>query len=133
MSYTHTWGLTFKSGGQTVSTTTEVVTSTGEANIEEMIPINADDYKINIAIDISVLKSIFLLASQDMDLYTNHDHDASPDHHIILKANQALRWTINSSNASPFAADPSDVVDIRVIGGATAGTLQIWTLQDATP
>jgi hypothetical protein len=133
VAYTHTWGLTFKSGGQSVSTTTETVTSSGEANIDEAIPMNADDYKINLAIDISVLKSIFILASKDMDLYTNHDHDDSPDHHIVLKADQALRWTVNSSNASPFALDASDVVDIRVVGGAVAGTLQIWTLQDATP
>ena len=132
MAYTHTWGLTFKSGGQSVSSTTEVVSSSGEANITESIPDNADDYKINLAIDISVLKSIFMLASVDMELYTNADHDGAFAHHISLKAGQALRWTINSAEASPFADDPADVVDVRVIS-ADPGTLQIWTLQDATP
>lgn len=132
MAFKHTWGLTFKSGGQSVSTTTEEVTASAEANIIETIPDNADDYKINMAIDISVLKSIFMLASVDMELYTNADHDAAFDHHISLKAGQALRWTVNSVEASPFAADASDVVDIRVTS-ADPGTLQIWTLQDGTP
>ena len=133
MAYTHTWGLNFKSGGQSVSTTTEEVTSSGEANISETIAMNADDLVIHLAIDISVLKSIFMLASKDMELYTNADHDGAYDHHISLKAGQALRWTVNSVEASPFAGDASDVVDIRVTNGAVAGTLQIWTLQDATP
>ena len=132
MAFTHTWGLTFRSGGQSVSSTTETVTSSGEANISESIPDNADDYKINIAIDISTLKSIFMLASVDMELYTNADHDGAFDHHISLKAGQALRWTENSVEASPFAGDASDVVDVRVTS-ADPGTLQIWTLQDGTP
>jgi hypothetical protein len=132
MAFKHTWGLTFKSGGQSVSSTTEEVTASAEANISESIPDNADDYKINMAIDISVLKSIFMLASVDMELYTNADHDGAYDHHISLKAGQALRWTTNSVNASPFAGDASDVVDIRVTS-ADPGTLQIWTLQDGTP
>ena len=132
MSFKHTWGLTFKSGGQSVSSTTEEVTASAEANISETIPDNADDFKINMAIDISVLKSIFMLASVDMELYTNADHDAAFDHHISLKAGQALRWTVNSVEASPFAGDASDVVDIRVTS-SDPGTLQIWTLQDGTP
>lgn len=132
MAFTHTWGLTFRSGGQSVSSTTETVTSSGEANISESIPDNADDYKINIAIDISTLKSIFMLASVDMELYTNADHDGAFDHHISLSAGQPLRWTTNSVEASPFAGDASDVVDVRVTS-SDPGTLQIWTLQDGTP
>jgi hypothetical protein len=133
MAYTHTWGLSFKSGGQSVSTTTEVVTSSGEANISETIAMNADNVVINMAIDVSALKSIFLLAEKNMTLATNDDLDGSPDHTIVLVAGQALRWTVNSSNASPFADSATDVVDIRVTNGAVAGNLQIWTLQDATP
>src|ERR1041385_2599870 len=132
MAFKHTWGLTFKSGGQSVSSTSEEVTASAEANISESIPDNADDYKINMAIDISTLKSIFMLATVDMELYTNADHDGAFDHHISLKAGQALRWTINSVEASPFADDASDVVDVRVTS-ADPGTLQIWTLQDGTP
>jgi hypothetical protein len=133
LAYTHTWGLTFRSGGQSVSSTTETVTASGEANISETIPLDSEDFVINMAIDISVLKSIFMLASKDMTLYTNDDHDGTPAHTIELKAGQALRWTVNSAEASPFAADPADVTDVRVTNVGAAGTLQIWTLQDATP
>ena len=132
MAFKHTWGLTFKSGGQSVSSTTEEVTASAEANISESIPDNADDYVINMAIDISTLKSIFMLATVDMELYTNADHDGAFDHHISLKAGQALRWTVNSVEASPFAGDATDVSDVRVTS-ADPGTLQIWTLQDGTP
>jgi hypothetical protein len=133
MAYTHVWGLNFKSGGQSVSTTTETVSSSGEANISETIPEDATNFVINMAIDISVLKSIFMLASKDMTLYTNDDSGGAPDHTIVLKAGQALRWTENSVEASPFAADATDVTDVRVTLVGAAGTLQIWTLQDATP
>src|SRR5215208_7427141 len=133
MAYTHTWGLTFRSGGQSVSSTTEAVSASGEANISETIPMNADNFVINLGIDISVLKSIFMLASTNMTLATNDDLDGSPDHTVTLVAGQQLKWTINSSNASPFAGDVTDVSDVRVTNGAVAGTLQIWTLQDATP
>lgn len=132
MAFKHTWGLTFKSGGQSVSSTTEEVTASAESNISESIPDNADDYVINMSIDISTLKSIFMLASVDMELYTNADHDGAFDHHISLKAGQALRWTVNSVEASPFADDATDVSDVRVTS-SDPGTLQIWTLQDGTP
>lgn len=132
MAFKHTWELTFKSGGQSVSSTTEEVTASAESNISESIPDNADDYVINMSIDISTLKSIFMLASVDMELYTNADHDGAFDHHISLKAGQALRWTVNSDEASPFAGDVTDVSDVRVTS-SDPGTLQIWTLQDGTP
>ena len=132
MAFTHTWGLTFRSGGQSVSSTTETVTANAEANIDESIPDNSANYVINMSIDISTLKSIFMLASVDMTLNTNDDSGGSPAHTIELSAGQALRWTVNSVEASPFAADAADVVDIRVTS-ADPGTLKIWTLQDGTP
>ncbi len=132
MAFTHTWGLSFRSGGQSVSSTTEVVTSSGESNISESIPDNASNYVINMAIDISVLKSVFMLASVDMTLCTNDNLLGAPDHTIELTAGLPLRWTVNSVEASPFAGDATDVTDVRVTSG-DPGTLQIWTLQDATP
>jgi hypothetical protein len=132
MAYEHEFVTAFARDDASVSTTTETVTSSGEANISESIGINADDVQVNLAIDVSALKSIFMLASTNMTISTNNDHDGAFDDQIFLIAGRPLIWTNTSYFDSPFASTV-DVAFIRVVNGGVAGTLQICALQDATP
>lgn len=133
MSYTHTWEQTFTRGNDSGASTTETVSASGEANIVETIGLNASNFLINLAIDISVLKSIYMLCTKDCTIYTNDVSGGSPDHTITLSAGIPYRWTTASPGASPFALDASDVTKIYVTAAGAAGTLTINTLQDATP
>lgn len=133
MAFTHTWEQTFQRGGDSGASTTETVTSSGEANITETIGLDAANFLINLAIDISVLKSIYMLCTKNATIYTNDVSGGSPDHTISLVAGVPYRWTINSPGASPFAGDASDVTKIYVTAAGASGTLTINTLQDATP
>jgi hypothetical protein len=130
VSYSHSWDLTFSRGDASISSTSEDVTGSAEANIDETIALNATDFLINIAIDVSALKSIFILGSKAMTIKTNDSAD--PDDTITLAAGVPFRWTSTSPFASPFASTV-DVTKIYVTGAGASGTLQIYVLQDATP
>jgi len=133
LAYEHEFVTAFARDDASISSTTETVTASGEANISETIAANATNLQINLAIDVSALKSIFMLASTNMSIYTNDVSGGSPDHTINLIAGRPLIWTNNSYFASPFAGDASDVTNIRVTNGSVEGTLQICVVQDATP
>lgn len=130
MSYSHSWDLTFSRGEAAISSTSEDVTGSAEANIDETIGLNATDFLINLAIDVSALKSIFMLCSKAATIETNSS--SAPDDTITLAAGVPFRWTSNSPFASPFASTV-DVTKIYVTSSGAAGTLQIYVLQDATP
>lgn len=133
MSYSHSWEQTFQRGSDASASYTETVTASAEANVDETIGVDAANFLINLAIDISALKSIYMLASKNMTIYTNDLSSGAPDHTISLVANVPYRWTTASPGASPFAGDASDVTKIYVTGAGASGTLKINILQDATP
>jgi hypothetical protein len=130
MSYTHSWDLTFSRGDASISSTSEDVTGSLEANIDETIGLNASDLLINIAIDVSALKSLFILCSKAATINTNDLAGGSPDDTIVLTAGVPFRWTSTSPFANPLTVD---VTKIYVTSSGAAGTMQIYTLQDATP
>jgi hypothetical protein len=130
LSYSHSWDLTFSRGDASISSTTEDVTGSAEANIDETIGVDATDLEINLAIDVSALKSIFMLCSKAATIETNSGSAA--DDTITLAAGVPFRWTNTSPFASPFAS-AVDVTSIFVTAAGASGTLQIYVLQDATP
>jgi hypothetical protein len=130
MSYSHSWDLTFSRGDAAISSTSEDVTGSAEANIDETIGVDASNLLINVAIDVSALKSIFILCSKAATIETNNS--STPDDTISLSAGVPFRWTVNSPFASPFASNV-DVTKIYVTAAGASGTLQMYVLQDATP
>lgn len=130
MSYSHQWGLTFSREDATISSTSEEVTGSAEANIDETISADATNQQINVAIDVSALKSIFIVCSKNALIETNSG--SAPDDTITLLAGVPFRWTNTSPFASPFDS-AVDVTAIFVTAAGASGTLQMYVLQDATP
>lgn len=126
----HTWGTTFKSGADSVSVPTEIVEASGEAALDEDVAANATNVQHTLAIDVSALKSLMMIATTAMTLKTNNS--VTPADTISLLANQVFRWTTNSGTPNPFASG-TDVTSVFVTNGAAAGALRIFALYDATP
>ena len=130
---THTWQTVFQHGSEASATTTETVTASGESNISETIGVDAANVQISLAIDISVLKSIYLLCTKACTIYTNAASGGAYDHSIALSAGVPRKWVSTGPDASPFAGDATDVTSIFVTAAGASGTLTIYALQDATP
>ena len=113
-----------------VATVTSTITETASATISlsETIAGSATTQVFQ-AIDVSALKAICIKSTVAATLKTNSSE--SPDDTIVLVANQPYIWYDGDYNTCLLTAD---VVSIHcVVAGATAGTLTIEGVQDATP
>lgn len=117
-------------GGQTIS---KRITQTGssEVNIDESGSGAVTDLQvIGFALDVSALKSLYIVASANMTLEFG---DAStPDKTLALVADQPFVWHNLSLQANPFGSTDVDSLFITK-AGAGAWRLQIKALLDATP
>ena len=99
----------------------------GEVNLDEDIPIAAAT-EFDIAIDVSQLKSLMLVADVDCTVKTNNS--GAPDNTLNLKANKPLVWESQSGYfATPLTVDVTKLF----INSAAAGTLKLRGLVDPTP
>lgn len=126
MSISHNLTYAWAQGSNSLSKT-KSSTGGAEANISESISANQTDLLIAYVLDVSQLKSIFMLATADMTLETNSS--SVPGTTIALKANEPYMWHSNSPQANPFGA--TDVTALYVTN-TTAGDLDIRALVDPT-
>ena len=80
------------------------------------------------------LVSLFLLASKDMTVYTNHPSNALPDDTITLKASAPLVWTAQDSGevASPIATAAVTKLFLTKVG-AGSWTFDLRAVQRGAP
>jgi len=121
----HNIDLTWSRGNETV-TKRVTLTSDSETNMDITVPI-ATDTLANIAIDVSVLKVLFLLCDVAVTIQTNDG--TSPADTITLAAGIPLVWFTGCGFDNPLGTD----VTKFYLTAAVAGTLQVRVLQDATP
>ncbi|MFQ5414660.1 MAG: hypothetical protein ACE5E6_09405 [Phycisphaerae bacterium] len=86
------------------------------------------DQQVNIAIDVSQLKSIYILSTQNILLETNNA--ATPTDTINLLANVPYMWDASSYFTNKITADVTKMFFTNS-SGATA-TVKIETLEDVT-
>ena len=129
MSFSHTITNTWTNGGAPIAKS--VILAGGvEMNIEESIAGSSTDVQVNCPIDVSALKSIYMVADKDLTIQTNDG--GSPDNTIALKANVPFVWDASSGYFPNVLT--VDVVALFVTNGtADAAALQIRTLSDPTP
>jgi hypothetical protein len=129
MPFTHTFTETWSNGGSPVSKATEVAAGQ-EINIDETVTGNSTDLQINVGIDVSALKSLFMLCDRDITIQTNDG--SSPDDTISLKANKPLIWRASEAYfANPLTVDVTEIF-VTLAAGDDA-TLKIRALVDPTP
>lgn len=119
-----------EAGGETIQQTSEV-TADQETNVEVTVAGSTTDDQVDVAIDISDLKSIYMETDQDLTVETNSG--STPDDTFTLKANMPMTWNTDSSLPNPFAS-ATDVTALYLTNaGSTAATFRMKVLQDVTP
>lgn len=125
MAFTHTHTRNFSNGSSTVTSSISYSGSL-EVNVDETLAIGTDT-AVNLAIDVSELVSLYIMADADCTLEVNDG--SSPTKTITLEADEAYVWP-SGGNTAPLGA--SDVTVIYVTNAAETN-LYIRALVDATP
>ena len=129
---THTFSQNFARPGETLSSQLSV-TADGEValdpNTPTGIPASSTAYEVDMAITVAKLKSVYLLADQNLSIKVN----TSGGQAITLVAAQANQWTlVGNGGTSPLGS--ADVTKLLVDNAAAvAAKLQIRILYDSTP
>ena len=126
MSLSHVWTLSFKRNPESATADTDTITGSSEANVDETLAIGTN-VQVNLAIDVSALKSLYIKASTACTIKTNSS--GSPDDTLVLTAGQVISWHNLMSADNPLTVD---VTKIYVTNAAQCA-LKIYALQDATP
>ena len=121
---TYGWQYLSSSLGYTIAKT-----GSSETSLSESVATGQTAFLINVAIDVSEVKALFIVSDQDVTVKTNSS--GAPDNTISLLANRPLSWDPNSYFANLLTVDVTKIYVANASG--SAATLQIYVLQDATP
>ena len=103
-----------------------------EDNRAVTIPAGATNLEIDIGIAYAQLVSLFMAATADLTIKTNHSgSNPAPDNTIALKAMVPLVWNADSYFTNPLTADVTKLYVSNA--GAVDTVLEIAALQDSTP
>lgn len=126
---THQITRKWSAGGSTISKT-ETKTGSGEQNIDQAVDADETDLLVSFALDVSTLKSIFIVANKDMTVTPHDSSDVAMDS-VDLQSGVPYEWTDGSGLDNPFA---DDIGSLHVANLESAeGLLQIRSLYDSTP
>lgn len=115
-------------GGQATAAMT--YTATGSVEItDEAIAGTVTDFQINVAIDFSALKSLWIHCDQAITIETNSG--SAPDDTLTPAAGVPIEWQHDSEHACPLSADVTALFVTNASG--VAATFNLRALQDATP
>jgi hypothetical protein len=104
-------------------------TGSSKVSLDETVASGSTDLLINVAIDVSAVKSFILLSDQAVTIETNNG--AAPDNTIVLVANVAYVWTTDSYDTFKLTVDVTKIY-VTNASGSTA-TIKLEALVDATP
>ncbi len=121
MSLTHKVKRSFTSGSEVLEYSETI--NTGSAfELDVAIVASSTDIPLACAIDVSEMKTLFLLATQDMTLETNDG--TTPAATVTLKAGIPVVWTSTSGQTNPFGS--TNVTGLYVTS-TLAGTFKMRT------
>ena len=127
---THTIATTWSRSGETISQSVSV-TADGEINADVALTASQANKQVDVAIDVSDLKSLLISSDVNCTVYTNAASGGSPDQTIAITADKPLIWNQYSGLENPL---DTDVTALYITNGAAAaGTVKIRALLDVTP
>lgn len=128
MAFSHTAIINYATSAGTLERT-KAYSASGETNFSESITTATTDGPIVVAIDVSAVKSFYLVSDQAVTIETNSGSAA--DDTIVLKAAIPYIWNTDSYDAFLLGTDVT-VIYVTNASGATA-TIELRCIQDATP
>lgn len=128
MAFTHTLTKQIQTPEGTVSQAV-AVTGSSVVAIDEAVANSATNFQINVAIDVSALKSIYIVSDQAVTMETNSG--SSPNETLNLLAGVPYEWQAGGYFTNLLETDITAVF-ITNASGATAN-VSLRALLDATP
>lgn len=128
MSFSNTHELRVTAGGATI-VKRRTFTGSQRISVSETVADSVTDGQINVAIDVSAVKSFMLVSDQAVTVETNDG--TTPDDTLTLVANEPYEWTENSEHTFLLGTDVTALF-VTNASGSTA-TIQLEAIVDATP
>jgi len=126
MQFTFRWTITEPGGTQHVYE--KSYTGDGEINVEVSIPVGTDA-EVAIAIDVSQVKAIEIVADGALTIETNSG--SAPDDTLVLVANVPYQWCTDSLDSFLLTTDITTNIFVTNASGASR-TLKIKGVYDAS-
>lgn len=128
MSFTHSIGQSWAGSGRGISGTISNAAE-GQQSIGVTVPDSTTDMQVDIAIDVSETKSIYMKSDQALTVETNNG--GAPVDTIVLIANQPYVWYTNSYFTNQLETDVTALFLTNASG--SAATFELELLEDPTP
>lgn len=124
-SHTNTKAIVTAGGGLTYS---KSYSGSAEVNISETIAVGTDT-AVNCAIDVSAVKSFYVVSDKAITLETNSA--SSPTNTLVLKAGVPYTYDTDSYDTFKLTGDVTVIYVTNASGGDAA--LELRCVQDSTP
>lgn len=128
MSFTHTLEEKISTSGNTVQTS-NAFSGDGQVSLEVSVPDSETDMLVDLALNVSEIKSVFITSDQDLTLETNDG--STPDDTLSLVADVPYVWHENSYFSNLLTTDITALY-LTNASGATAN-FKLEAVYDATP
>ena len=133
MAFTHVLTHSVNVGG-TVITTSNSYSTDGRTSLVITLPANTPDYLVNVQIDVTQIKSLYMLETGNNDrigIYTNQL--ILPDDTIyVYDGIPIVWWTPNCLLTCPFTVDVTKIY-LGNFSVTLAATFKLEIIHDATP
>ena len=116
------------SASETLSETV-VNTTSAQVDWDESVADSSTDYQITAAIDVSAVKSFYLVSDQAVTVETNSG--SSPADTLTLVANVPYIWHVNSYDTFKFGTDITAFFITNASG--SAAVMKMRCVLDSTP
>jgi len=129
MPFTHAITRSVSSSGGEGLGATNSYSAASETKLSETVADGITDKLVNIAIDVSEVKSFFILSDYAVTVETNDG--GAPSNTLVLKANVPYMWDTDSYDTFKLTVDVTKIY-LTNASGSTA-TVEIRLIQDPTP
>lgn len=123
----HSLTLSWSRNGEQISQTV-VIEADGETNRNITVPANQTDLAVNLDVDVSAMKSLYIHSDKALTIQTNDG--TTPDDTITVAANSPVIWYTGCGWDSPLSADVTGTIYVT---NTDAALLKIRILTDSTP
>lgn len=124
----HVLTLSWARSGEAIAANV-TVEADGETNRNLTVPASTTDFRTNIAIDVSEVKSLYIHSDVSVTIETNSS--SAPDDTLTVAAGKPLVWYTGCGLANPLTTDVTDFYITNATGGPAA--VKIRVLIDETP
>lgn len=129
MAFTHNIDIGWSQGNNAPVNTRLAISADQEVNTAPVVPDSSTDLQVNLAVDVSAMKSLHIVSDQDVTIETNDG--STPDDTLELTADVPILWYEGCGYSNPLTADVTALFITNDSG--SSANVQVHILQDSTP